>query len=519
MSLSQAERDAIKAYKTYQGKHLANMARLLDYYAPDFDPAAYTENDKIDALQKYLVELRNYCKHLSKSAELRQKHYEEFILPRGDEDKEHKAWRKGFNAIAEDCKEKLEFWENVNNKVFDELVRKSPLPIDLIAKNVDYVPEKTVTAKRLRPPISSNAEKAKLRKEYKRQLLEKQKETSEMMKIATKQNSNFNRLMENISVKYGKKASERVPIRDIHDICLEMGFDRLSEIDAIELINPFTDFIVPVGSEDEFIDFMYVLYDGIVDLHIALCEHCGCKIGEYQYDTLVMCAQSEYIVEFATSGTDHVCICEVKNGCSVGESLRSKTEFLFSFYHWLGTFSKEIRIIIENVMSIMIIDARIELRSLLSDKVMAQFLGVFDDEDFINHYKEHEEMISDICQTVKEIARSDMPIEEKNSETRKFVHQAKRLKIYLEQIRITYPSAVYEHKIFMMRTLDYEDKILAGKVIAKSITEMANIDYNNVRREISAPLMYPHDTIREYKIARMKYEKKLKREIEKVSRK
>jgi len=518
--ITPVEREAIKTYKEYQKKHLANMARLSDYYAPDFDPEAYPNIDKIDALQNYLSELRKYYKHLSKAAGLRQKHYEEFVMLRKNEDYDHKAWREGLNAISKNCEEKIKFWENHADKEFDKLIKSSYTPVNIIAKNVDYSPnmrDDTRKKKSLRPPKSSAAEKAKMRKEYKRQLVEKQKGAENMMRIAKEENNKFNKHMENLSVKYGEEASKKIPIRDIHDKCLEMGFDRLAEIDPKTLLTPYKNFIVPVGDEEEFMDFMYVLYDGIINLHTSLCDHCGCKFSDYEFDSLdVRGISGEYRIEFCCAGVEHVCICEKKNGCYVGEMLRGKTEFLFSFYHWLGTFSFEVRTLIETVMSVMVHDARIEIRSLLTDKVMTQHLGTFCDEEFVNLYKEHEEIISEYKEHVKILAASDLDIKIKSKRTSLLIFHIKRLKVYLDQLRYIYPSAVYEHKIFMMKNLECYGKILEGKVIAKTITEMAKIDYGWVKKEIGASLIAPNDTIREYKIARSKYEKKLRKEIEKI---
>lgn len=184
VDLSGQEKEAIAVYKKYFSKHFPWVEKLGDLVVLNFDYDAYKSDTKIEALQKYLDELKPYLKKLSKAADLRQFHYERWIQNQKEEDLGHQHWREGLNAIVKDAEEKFFYWSNVQEQIFNKAIEDfEKIPdnlahLDLITDNIqgdfyksekkEKVPSKSKRVYYRRPRISE-AQKKKLANARKKQ--------------------------------------------------------------------------------------------------------------------------------------------------------------------------------------------------------------------------------------------------------------------------------------------------------------------------------------------------------------
>lgn len=176
--------DAIADYKEYAKKYLPNVKSLSELYWPHFELCLTTgEKDDLDRLSDYIKNLDIYTKHVAIAASLRQYHYERYVTY---EDRGHKHWRLGLNAIAADCQEKLKYWTDVYDSKFVNLIDSQTyvFPEYLIAKNTEYESGPSQPIINYNWPNIRSKEKAQLRNEYKRQLLQNKKEEDELLDIA-----------------------------------------------------------------------------------------------------------------------------------------------------------------------------------------------------------------------------------------------------------------------------------------------------------------------------------------------
>jgi hypothetical protein len=120
--LSLDEKMAIQNYEEYAERN--NVAgSIADLWTPNFEQENYPELDRIDALNQYLIETSDYCNRLNKAAELRQRHFENFISRRKPEHIGHKYYREGLNEIAQDCSEKYRKWMSEKEKALNTLIK------------------------------------------------------------------------------------------------------------------------------------------------------------------------------------------------------------------------------------------------------------------------------------------------------------------------------------------------------------------------------------------------------------
>ena len=115
------EKEAVCRYKEFTRLYLPPVSMVGDFIVPNFDPTAYVASDPLESLRLYLDEVRPYCLALKVAASLRQRHFDEFVFPRNDEESGHKFWRESMNFIAEDAATKLQYWNNVFDHEFSQL--------------------------------------------------------------------------------------------------------------------------------------------------------------------------------------------------------------------------------------------------------------------------------------------------------------------------------------------------------------------------------------------------------------
>lgn len=173
------ETDYIASYKDYAEHHLPMTESLEGLWAADFSTEKSDKSSYISDLRIYLNQLEKYSKCLTRAAYLRQNHYELFIQDKRDEDDGHRHWREGMNAIAKDAEEKLEYWGNVHERVFDEYAdeyakkvqrRKEPPVAVYYTKNVDFVEKPKKSKKFVSRPALSKQERNKRKREKKKAL-------------------------------------------------------------------------------------------------------------------------------------------------------------------------------------------------------------------------------------------------------------------------------------------------------------------------------------------------------------
>lgn len=202
--------ETCRLYKDYTLKWLPQNLTLEGYTVYDFQEDPESKIDMFDQLTKYLEELKPYSQHLSEAANLRQKHFENYIRGKYIEDKDHSYWRIGLNKIAEDARNKLDTWSNIREKLFQKIISISEakiiqqnnriLDIDKNIKNVDYCPKirsETVVNR----PKMSNSEKRKNKNSRKRERKEsrklKKEKEDKMFKESIRESNRMKILVEN----------------------------------------------------------------------------------------------------------------------------------------------------------------------------------------------------------------------------------------------------------------------------------------------------------------------------------
>ena len=137
-------------YKEYSKKWLPQDETLAFYEVDDFKEDPDSKKDTFDQLTEYLDTLQKYSKHLSMAAFLRQKHFETYILCKCIEEPNHTYWRIGLNRVAEDARNKLEYWLNFKEQMFTKLIKEAEIheiiknkrtfaDVDINTRNVDYI--------------------------------------------------------------------------------------------------------------------------------------------------------------------------------------------------------------------------------------------------------------------------------------------------------------------------------------------------------------------------------------------
>lgn len=173
------ERDSIARYE--EAKTYLPMTETVAGLAPsDFDHSAYPEyaDDRLVALDCYLKELRPYTMRLVRAAELRQDHYERFIVRAGRiEERGHRLWREEMNNLAAECQSMLTYWQNERELAFDSAVETSEkmmeeesrrervkVTINLRVRNVEYDVKEKAKKHAVPRPRLSKAEKKRRKK-------------------------------------------------------------------------------------------------------------------------------------------------------------------------------------------------------------------------------------------------------------------------------------------------------------------------------------------------------------------
>lgn len=135
----------IAHYKDYARRHFGDGSNMERYRAVHFDPDAYQGSlDRLGKLELYLKDLGKLAKHLSKAAELRQRHYEDFLAQVEEEDDGHCRYREAMNKLAADAKGKLMIWQRVKEDELDRCIKwwnSRPVPPDVIEAAKVTVPE------------------------------------------------------------------------------------------------------------------------------------------------------------------------------------------------------------------------------------------------------------------------------------------------------------------------------------------------------------------------------------------
>lgn len=170
---------AISLYKEYHLNKLPITETIDGLWLQDFDEEAYPDLDTISALQCYLDNAKTYTATLSRAAELRELHYQEFIRPYENdgsvtEDPKHSYWRLAMNAVAIAARVSLLKWQNIHATLLDKLIteqekrslqkelqamRQVSPPVKLSTRNVDFDPTRKSTSETVNRPTISEAEK------------------------------------------------------------------------------------------------------------------------------------------------------------------------------------------------------------------------------------------------------------------------------------------------------------------------------------------------------------------------
>lgn len=155
------EGQAIYNYKEYSLRHFGPIKHLYELYIKHYDG----DPRDLDHLDRYLVTIRKMSRKLRRAADLRQYHYDRFIVT--EEEPGHAHWRIGLNQIAQDAEDKVKYWEDQREVAWDQLSLVYDLPI--VAQRIknpdDYTNVIVVKqSKIIRPPSMSKKMRKALQK-------------------------------------------------------------------------------------------------------------------------------------------------------------------------------------------------------------------------------------------------------------------------------------------------------------------------------------------------------------------
>lgn len=488
--LSQSERIAIDRYKKYQQEYLPNVRNLEGLYAPNFD-IGIEIGDKFDALKSYIDTLRTYTLHITKAASLRQEHFEKYVLGKKEEEPRHKAWREGMNAIAADCKSKLEYWSAALDAEFDKLCEMSIAPtIDLTAKNYEYsYIEPAKKRKIVMPPKMSERERAKLRAKYRKQFIEKNRMEHALLDGELAKNKTYNDLMAEYE-KFRVNNAIPLPASDIRDELLRIGADNLSTCKVVEINIPNGVFVV--GTAEEIMDLAVIFYDGIMSAQLYLCKLHKCTVG-------------------------HNCNVMGKIADADIERLALKVDKLLDLFQFAFQSQDTVAVGYSTIINLLILNYQANWESFVMHSFMTFFVSAMDDASYISNVLHARSKIESIKDAVRKIsALSNIRPDRKRDLINAEIFHAVRLKQYLAVLNTMYPGALYIDRIKMMLRMMADGMTSYCAVLKRNnqnFIDPPSVNYVRINRELGIKLKLPENILAEYKTVRKRFDKQYEKEL------
>jgi len=529
---SQSEREAIRVYKNADAE-LPDFETIKDLYAPDFDPEAYPDLDKVDALHHYIQELTTYCSYLNTAARLRQAHYETFILPngadtedRGRKKKGHKVWRENMNAIANDCNDKLRYWSQMSDKEFRKLVRRQ----EILNKNIDYSVHKVdiePVSRKVKKNVASRPkmslrEKEQLQLEYERQAALKKKEEEELIESAIAENEPHMQVSTDLLARKVQAANVvNVSIREYFDKFRKMRFV-VSEDDRGEVIvaneGDVTSTIVSTrGSIRDFAEFFLIIHDKILAYHRIACEACGCQLSN-NLSTIDL-------QDTSIPGGVKVNVCLEKSVHKCGiigkaieldktpPGLQTIVSMFLDNLEWIIRYNDgAAKFFLVNLSPLFIYDSRLSSISGVGVEVFQYQLTKYTDDYFIDVYRWATNLLQTHKVNVKRISELDMDKETKSKNISMQIQAITNITRFLEILQY-YPEYIYRGKIILIRKLlDRSDKdILAFHRSLEDELRIPRINYKLLRDDLRYSFVANDLTVKEYQDFLVAYKKRLKK--------
>lgn len=525
--LSNTEREAIRAYKDADAE-LPEFETIKDLYAPDFDPEAYPNLDKIDALHRYIQEISPYCYNLSRAAHLRQLHYESFILPNGEhtEDRGHKVWRENMNAIANDCNDKMRYWSEMSDKEFRKLVHRQ----EKLNKNIDYsihkVDRETVPRSKAKKNVTSRPRMSKreqdlLQSEYERQTMLKKKEEEELIQSAIVKNEPYMKVGVDLLAKKTQAANVvNVNIREYFDKFRKMDFkvyENKGEV-LVSNENDITTTLVSTrGTIRDFVEFFSIIQDRILVYHKMACVAYGCQLSdELSVIDLHDPSTSEPV-------KTNVCLGKSIHKCAVvgklvepdktPPGLPTVVSMFLDNLEWVIRYNDAAsKFFLVNLSALFVYDSRLSCISSVGVEVFQYQLTKYTDDYFIDVYKWATNLLQSHKANVKHISQLDINKETKFKNISMQIQAITNITRFLEILQY-YSEYIYRSKILLIRKLlDRSDKdILAFHRSLEDDLRIPRINYKLLRDELHYSFAANELTVKEYLDLLTTYKKRLKK--------
>jgi hypothetical protein len=514
--MSSEEQIAIAKYKEYQKKYLPNVRTIEGLYAADFDPE--TEN-VFDELKNYLSELSTYTKHITRAAHLRQEHYLQYIVSAVSavskvEEPGHKAWREGMNAVAKDCRQKLDRWSKIFDQKFEQIISHSysedtVISVDLTARNCDYsfYTDRNKTAepqekksKITRPPKISARGRNIMRKIYRKQLLAKNARENKILDDAMAANKPYHDRIANFE-KHTFGNALCVSASDLRDRLIEMGVE--DPMTCKQFMPDYGSEFIVCGEVDEMINLTWVFHQAIVQLHIQLCMRSGCTFSDEDGDTFEIC---------------HKCNDRTKDITDIYEKIKGVI-ILLQYILQVGGFYE---IASYSLTTSMLNDPRINWNSFIAHEIMMIVINKIDDDDFINNYNKYVDAMDNIGDKIRVIARSDLSTDIKNKYIRSNMIQYKNISGYTKLLARIYPGALWVMRCTMMEKFLSADSAIYGTLLrntsGRPYLDPPIVNYNKIKRKTGVSVSVPEKTVKYYEHLRAKYERQLKNELKEFTK-
>lgn len=558
------ENDAIALYKDYYRKHLPNVRTIEGLFAPDFDEEAYTVHSEdpsfqhsatdtsatIDRLTLYLSDLRKYTKCVVRAAQLRQLHYTNYILHNNGkefagketvgketagketagkktEDSGHRAWREGMNAVAEDCQRKLEYWSLQHEKLLakfiddmsvqdthdwtDQTDRTDPKSVlDLTARNCDYCIKEVKRSKKIvLPPKASAAERARVRTEYKRQLLEKNEADDALISVEIGRYKEYNDLLLSYN-SYRSADAVPYPARDLHDLCLRKRFDDPAAIDTSTI--DFNRAIVLVGLYDEMHDLAVYFYNCLVTMQFEYCAKSGCTLHrkcEYKMSPGGCINPYEYL----GLGPDNIHYCTTNDALSESNPvLDQKLRFIIEMIRLVSENGEFIKVAMPIIINCILTDHRIEWRCTFVYFTMNAIISNMCDDTFIANYLAAVEKRDNVHKVIQYTSKLSQPIETLNITIKGLLRHYKNLGFYINTLTHLYPNALYFDRINVITQLIDSNNVMYGTQIVRNSRQWIDppiVNYLLIKRKTGLKLKVGSKTLQLYNEIYQKYTKML----------
>jgi hypothetical protein len=474
--------DAIARYKSYQKKYLPNVRNIEGLYAPDFDSEAYP-GDALDALGQYLEDLTRYTTHICTAAQLRQEHYEQYVV---QEDPGHKVWREGMNEVAIDCQSKLEYWTRVYDSRWNAAVMAQERKIEnmnLTAKNCEYSPVEADVREVVRPPKISARARTVRRNEYRNKLLAERKASENaLIDSAMQENRAYYDLVEQYST-FKKSNAVNIPVSDVRDQILVGGIAGV--LAYLLSVEGKYGLATIVGDHTEIIELAEIIIVEMIREHTKLCTEHGCTI-----------------VHKCNRGAD---------------TPRSCAEFLLAFKIITQSGPCD-SVVYTSVLNEIRVNDLLNIDSTLTLEILGMMVGRMTDNTFIEYYRS---IVRGVTQMKAKISAMIRMQENTREQIDTIMAYYKRMLNIQKRIVELYPTAKYYCHIELMtaaikgsHVVYYSKLTIAGTLLI----DPPKIDFRKIQREIGIEFENSEYLVKRYNEVRAQFDAILRAELKQLVR-